>query len=71
MQIEINNTGQYQLRRGVRQLCARFPGPYWQRLDGERGYPVEFVEAMTAAGFLEALIPEELGARERRLRRLR
>ena len=46
---------------GCRQLCARFPGPYWRRLDGERGYPVEFVEAMTAAGFLAALIPEEYG----------
>ena len=61
-QIEIDSSGQFsELRRGVRQLCARFPGPYWQRLDAERGYPVEFVEAMTAAGFLAALIPEEYG----------
>ena len=60
--IEIDTTGQYsELRRGVQQLCARFGGPYWRRLDGERGYPVEFVEAMTAAGFLAALIPEEYG----------
>ena len=60
--IEIDTSGQYpELRRGVRQLCARFPGPYWRRLDAERGYPVEFVEAMTAAGFLAALIPEEYG----------
>ena len=61
-QIEIDTTGQYaELRRGVQQLCARFDGEYWRRLDGERGYPVEFVEAMTAAGFLAALIPEEYG----------
>ena len=60
--IEIDTTGQYaELRRGVQQLCARFDGEYWRRLDGERGYPVEFVEAMTAAGFLAALIPEEYG----------
>ena len=60
--IEIDTTGQYsELRRGVQQLCARFGGEYWRRLDGERAYPVEFVEAMTAAGFLAALIPEEYG----------
>ena len=60
--IEIDTSGQYsELRRGVRGLCARFGGEYWRRLDGERGYPVEFVEAMTAAGFLAALIPEEYG----------
>ena len=61
-EIEIDTTAKYpELRRGVRQLCARFPGEYWRRLDGERGYPVAFVEAMTAAGFLAALIPEEYG----------
>ena len=60
--IDIDTTGEYaELRRGVRGLCARFGGEYWRRLDGERGYPVEFVEAMTAAGFLAALIPEEYG----------
>ena len=41
-------------------MCAVW-GEYWRRLDGERGYPVEFVEAMTGAGFLAALIPEEYG----------
>ncbi len=61
-QIELDTSERYsQLRRGVRQLCARFPSAYWRRLDGERGYPVEFVEAMTEAGFLAALIPEEYG----------
>ena len=51
-QIEIDTSGRHaELRKGVRGLCARFPGAYWRRLDGERGYPVAFVEAMTEAGF--------------------
>ncbi|MCY4118531.1 MAG: acyl-CoA/acyl-ACP dehydrogenase [Caldilineaceae bacterium] len=61
-QLEIDTSGKFpELRRGVRQLCDRFPGTYWQRLDAERGYPVEFVTAMTESGFLAALIPEEYG----------
>ncbi|RME50849.1 MAG: acyl-CoA dehydrogenase, partial [Caldilineae bacterium] len=50
-----------ELRRAVRRLCERFPGPYWQRLDAEEAYPTEFVQAMTEAGFLAALIPEAYG----------
>jgi acyl-CoA dehydrogenase len=50
-----------QIRASVRALCAGFPGPYWRRLDRERGYPEEFVAALTKAGFLAALIPEEYG----------
>ena len=49
------------LRQGVRDVCARFPGEYWQGLDAERRYPEEFVGAMTEAGYLAALIPEEYG----------
>ncbi len=49
------------LRRGVRELCARFPGEYWRDLDARRDYPEEFVAAMTEAGYLAALIPEEYG----------
>jgi acyl-CoA dehydrogenase len=49
------------LRWGVRDVCARFPGEYWQGLDAERRYPEEFVGAMTEAGYLAALIPEEYG----------
>ena len=42
--------------------CARnFPGEYWRKLDRERAYPTEFVNALTEAGFLAALIPEEYG----------
>jgi acyl-CoA dehydrogenase len=50
-----------QIRASVRALCGRFPGEYWRQLDRERGYPAEFVKALTDAGFLAALIPEEFG----------
>src|SRR2546423_13583998 len=49
------------LREGVRALCAQFDGAYWQKLDEERGYPEAFVDALTKAGWLSALIPEEFG----------
>src|SRR3712207_7492809 len=50
-----------ELRRGVREVCSRFPNEYWRELDAERRYPEEFVGAMTEAGYLAALIPEEYG----------
>src|SRR3954468_5706040 len=49
------------IRAAVRALCQRFPGEYWRALDRERAYPTEFVKALTEAGFLAALIPEEFG----------
>src|SRR5437763_11044134 len=49
------------IRAAVRSLCEKFPGEYWRTLDRERGYPTEFVEALTKAGFLAALIPEQYG----------
>jgi acyl-CoA dehydrogenase len=49
------------LRRNVRELCQRFPDAYWRDLDGQRGYPTDFVHALTEAGYLAALIPEEYG----------
>ncbi len=49
------------IRDSVRALCANFPGEYWRELDRERAYPQAFVEALTKAGFLAALIPEEFG----------
>src|SRR5213075_511635 len=49
------------IRAAVRALCERFPGEYWRELDRERAYPAEFVAALTEAGFLAALIPEEYG----------
>ncbi len=50
-----------QIREAVRALCADFPGEYWRALDRERAYPEEFVAALTKAGFLAALIPEQYG----------
>ncbi len=49
------------IREGVRALCAKFPGEYWRALDRERAYPTEFVTALTKAGYLAALIPEQYG----------
>src|SRR6202046_895490 len=49
------------IREAVRALCAGFPGGYWRALDRERAYPDKFVAALTKAGFLAALIPEEYG----------
>ncbi|MDO5670235.1 MAG: acyl-CoA dehydrogenase family protein [Corynebacterium sp.] len=50
-----------QLRTRVRELCADFPDQYWREKDLQREYPQEFVDAMTEAGLLAALIPEEYG----------
>lgn len=49
------------LRDAVRTLCQRFGESYWQRVDAKRVYPSDFVEAMTEAGWLSVLIPEEYG----------
>lgn len=49
------------LRDAVRALCATFDGAYWRQIDEERGYPEAFAEALTSAGWLAALIPEEYG----------
>jgi alkylation response protein AidB-like acyl-CoA dehydrogenase len=50
-----------ELRVAVRDLCGRFPGEYWRKVDEARGYPEEFVRTLTEAGWLAALIPEEYG----------
>ncbi|ATY85182.1 acyl-CoA dehydrogenase [Kyrpidia spormannii] len=49
------------LRQAVRKVCERFPDAYWRELDRQRAYPQEFVDALTQAGYLAALIPEEYG----------
>jgi acyl-CoA dehydrogenase len=49
------------LRAGVRELCRSFPDAYWRELDSRRAYPDAFVKALTDAGYLAALIPEEYG----------
>jgi alkylation response protein AidB-like acyl-CoA dehydrogenase len=50
-----------EIREAVRRLCAQFPGPYWRKLDRERAYPTEFVQALTRDGWLSVLIPEAYG----------
>jgi acyl-CoA dehydrogenase len=50
-----------EIRAEVAKLCAAFPGEYWRRLDRENAYPSAFVQALTEAGYLAALIPEEYG----------
>jgi len=50
-----------EIREAVRKLCADFPGAYWRDLDRDRTYPTAFVQALTQAGFLSVLIPEEYG----------
>ena len=49
------------LRIAVRDLCKAFPDSYWRELDAKRAYPEAFVKALTDAGYLAALIPEEYG----------
>jgi acyl-CoA dehydrogenase len=50
-----------EIRAAVRELCARFPPTYFRQIDEVRGYPEEFVDALTKAGWLAALVPEEYG----------
>ncbi|HWI82133.1 acyl-CoA dehydrogenase family protein [Ramlibacter sp.] len=50
-----------EIRESVRRICAGFPGAYWRGLEEREAYPTEFVQALTGAGFLGALIPEEYG----------
>ncbi|NBS65891.1 MAG: acyl-CoA dehydrogenase [Betaproteobacteria bacterium] len=49
------------IRESVRRICQDFPGKYWRDLEAQEAYPSEFVQAMTDAGYLAALIPEEYG----------
>ena len=50
-----------EIREAVARLCADFPGEYWRKLDRDSEYPTEFVRALTNAGYLSVLIPEEYG----------
>src|SRR5712671_5870232 len=59
---ELNSADPYQeLRSALRELCAQFPAEYFRRIDERRAYPEEFVDALTKAGWLAALIPQEYG----------
>lgn len=57
----MNNPFHDELRQSVRSICKDYPDEYWRKLDAEQAYPEEFVNALTEAGFLAALIPEEYG----------
>ena len=50
-----------EIREAVRSLCAQFPDEYHRKVDLARGYPEEFVQALTAAGWMAALIPQPYG----------
>lgn len=56
-----NDTRFSDIRDAVRDLCAQFPNEYFRKVDEARGYPAEFVEALTKAGWMAALIPQEYG----------
>jgi acyl-CoA dehydrogenase len=49
------------LKAGVTEICKRYPGEYWRELDAKREYPEKFVNELTQAGYLGALIPQEYG----------
>ena len=53
--------GWAEIREGVKRICEQYPNAYWVKLDHEAGYPTAFVNALTEAGYLGALIPEEYG----------
>jgi acyl-CoA dehydrogenase len=53
--------GYREIREGVRAVCAQFSTEYHRKIDEERGYPKAFVDALTEAGWLAAMIPEEFG----------
>ena len=55
------STDHQEIRDAVRALCSQFPDEYHRRIDAERAYPEDFVEALTRAGWMAALIPEEYG----------
>ena len=58
----MKSTDQYQeIRDGVRALCAQYPDEYFRKVDEQRAYPEAFVNALTEAGWLAALIPQEYG----------
>src|SRR4051812_38948808 len=49
------------IREAVRRVCSDFPQDYWREKDEAEAYPTEFIDALTRAGFLGALIPEGYG----------
>ena len=60
---EMNSTDESheELKSAVRELCRDYPDKYWRELDEKRAYPEAFVQALTHAGYMATLIPEEYG----------
>src|SRR5258705_2228915 len=56
-----NEEDRQAIRDAIRKICAGFPDPYWREIDKASAYPQAFVDALTASGYLAALIPEEYG----------
>ncbi|MCI1013200.1 MULTISPECIES: acyl-CoA dehydrogenase family protein [Herbaspirillum] len=61
MSYQAPNDAYGDLRDAVRDLCNTFPAEYWRKVDEARGYPEQFVDALTRAGWMAALIPQEYG----------
>lgn len=61
MNHDIEDDPHREIREAIHDLCGRFPPEYWRRIDHERGYPDDFVQALTASGWLAAMIPQEYG----------
>ena len=61
MTLNITDEDIAEIRDSVAKLCAEFPGEYWRELDREQAYPTAFVQALTEAGYLSVLIPEDFG----------
>ena len=61
MQILADHEDLSAIRDGVRTLCRRFDGEYWRKIDTAGEFPTDFVTALTADGWLSAMIPAEYG----------
>ena len=60
--MQTTHSDQYQdIRDAIRDLCKQFPDEYFRKIDEARSYPEEFVNALTQAGWMAALIPQEYG----------
>ncbi|MCG8358564.1 MAG: acyl-CoA/acyl-ACP dehydrogenase [Kiloniellales bacterium] len=59
--MQTTNESYQEIREGVRALCAEFPDEYHRKIDDERAYPEDFVEALTREGWMAALVPEQYG----------
>src|SRR5919198_506381 len=61
MRFHVRRESFQEIREGVRAVCSPFDGAYWRKMDEEQRYPDEFLQALTQAGWLAALIPQEYG----------